>query len=455
MSIEKFITDGERARLFPVLSESSKEGRATSIFLSCLLAVPDLAVSLFSTIGRRVGVRTRVEVYTEVGVAGSSKLRPDGLIVLRTGKSTWSALLEAKVGSSKLDQSQIEAYLDLAKLNKIDAVITISNQFVTNPQLNPVSVSKIKTRSVKLYHWSWMLVLTHCTLLLDNERIEDEDQSRILSEFIRFLTHPSAGVKGFESMPKCWEEVVNKFSSGEKLKKSDPLVSELLSAWLQEEKDICLILSRIIQDNVVPKLPRAAKKNANVRQKKDADNLCSEGVLQTTLSVPNAASPINVSIDLASRVIQVSMKIQAPGDRVRGTARINWLLRQLKSDGLVQKIEESEVKSIDIISLWSGRAGGVRVPFIDAQINPDVALDNDRSNVPTSFEIVMLNAVKAGRFKSRKGFVAELEATITEFYANVGQKLKAWQPSAPEIRSKNPSPEAVSTEKIQEHIEGR
>ncbi len=129
MGMEELVASGERARLFPVLSESSKEGRATSIFLSCLAASPDLAASLFGTIGRRVGVRTQIEVYTEVGNAGKPELRPDGLILLRTGNSTWSALLEAKVGSSDLEQSQIEVYLDLARTHKVDAVITVSNQF--------------------------------------------------------------------------------------------------------------------------------------------------------------------------------------------------------------------------------------------------------------------------------------------------------------------------------------
>ncbi len=443
MGVEDLITSAERARLFPVLSESSKEGRATSVFLSCLASAPDLARSLFASIGRRVGVRTEIDVYTEVGTEGTSSLRPDGLIVLRTGGTIWSALLEAKVGNSDLDQGQIEAYLDLARSHKIDAVVTVSNQFVTNPQLSPVSVSRTKTRSVDLFHWSWMFVLTQCTLLLGNEEVKDKDHAHILAEFVRFLTHRSAGIQGFESMPKCWEDVVNKFSSGQRLRKSDPTVAELVSAWHQEEKDICLILSRLIQGSVLPRLPRAIQNDPYARLKRDGDSLCSDGVLRTTLSVPNAASPIAVTVDLAARVIQVSMRLQAPGDRVQGKARVTWLLRQL-----------AQIDPIDIaiVAFWPGKAGGVRVSLEQAREEPEIALDRNRSNVPTSFEVVLLDAVKAGRFKSRKGFVSELENVVTDFYSRVGQRLKAWQPSAPEVKSS--SPKAVSTQTIQENIEG-
>ncbi len=445
MEIEELVASGDQARLFPVLSESSKEGRATSIFLSCLKVAPDLATSLFATLGRRVGPRTLVEVYTEVGNSGSSELRPDGLIVLRTGRSVWSALLEAKVGSSNLDQSQIEAYLDLARSHKIDAVITVSNQFVTSPQLSPTAVSKTKTRSVDLYHWSWMLIFTHCTLLLGNEQVQDEIQRCILSEFVRFLTHKSAGIQGFEAMPRGWEDVVNVFGSGDKLKKSDPLVSEFVSAWHQEEKDICLILSRMIQGTVVPKLSRAAQKKPDVRRKLDTETLCVSGRFETALSIPNAASHMNVTVDLAARAIQVSMRLKAPGDRVQGKARVTWLLRQLAS---------AEPEGIDIIAFWRGKVGGVRASLASVREVPETALDNDRSNVPTSFEIVLFNTIKASRFKSRKGFVIELEAAVTDFYARVGQKLKAWQASAPKVKSESSSPQAVSTEKIQENLEG-
>jgi len=45
-----FLKQGEAARLFPVLSTTSKEGRATSILLSCLDKVDEFAAVQLRTL---------------------------------------------------------------------------------------------------------------------------------------------------------------------------------------------------------------------------------------------------------------------------------------------------------------------------------------------------------------------------------------------------------------------
>ena len=44
-SIPDFLKQGEAARLFPVLATTSKEGRATSILLSCMEKVDEFAAA--------------------------------------------------------------------------------------------------------------------------------------------------------------------------------------------------------------------------------------------------------------------------------------------------------------------------------------------------------------------------------------------------------------------------
>src|SRR5688572_9653781 len=127
---------GEPSRLFPVLADTSKEGRTLSIFLACLENVGEFGRAMMASLDQRVGVRGKIETYTEVGLHKTitgGKHRPDGLIVVSTGKSTWTALVEAKVGAAELTNEQIEAYLTLAKLNGIDVVVTLSNQFTSLP----------------------------------------------------------------------------------------------------------------------------------------------------------------------------------------------------------------------------------------------------------------------------------------------------------------------------------
>lgn len=125
------ISSGEPSRLFPVLAETSKEGRTLSIFLSCLQNINEFRQALLGSVGVRLGPRAKVDTFTEVVLKKSndkSNNRPDGLIVVSTGRSVWKALVEAKVGGNLLTNDQIESYLSLAKLNDIDAVVTLSNQ---------------------------------------------------------------------------------------------------------------------------------------------------------------------------------------------------------------------------------------------------------------------------------------------------------------------------------------
>lgn len=149
--LPNFVKSGEPARLFPILADTSKEGRTLSIFLACLESVGGFGRALLSGLGQKIGMRGRIDTFTEVVLAtsaGDTKHRPDGLIVVNTDKSTWTALVEAKVGAAELTNAQIEGYLNLAKLNGIDAVITLSNQFTPLPTHHPLTVSSLLTRKV-------------------------------------------------------------------------------------------------------------------------------------------------------------------------------------------------------------------------------------------------------------------------------------------------------------------
>ena len=57
------------------------------------------------------------------------------------GSSVWSALVEAKVGNTDLTVDQVVGYVELAKLNGVDAVITLSNQFAPLPSHHPIHLA--------------------------------------------------------------------------------------------------------------------------------------------------------------------------------------------------------------------------------------------------------------------------------------------------------------------------
>ena len=104
---------GQRAALFPALSEGSKEKRAVSILLACMEQVPELARTLLQGQGAPLGKKSRLKAWTEAGpIAKKGSDRPDGRIeVESTRGQMWVALLEAKIGKASLESPQIEAYL--------------------------------------------------------------------------------------------------------------------------------------------------------------------------------------------------------------------------------------------------------------------------------------------------------------------------------------------------------
>lgn len=260
IELPSVMVGGERARLFPVLADTSKEGRSLSILLSCIENVREFGSALMAGLDQRVGARSHIHTYTEVVLqkaAPDRKCRPDGLITLRNGSNQWTALIEAKVGNSDLTGDQVEAYLELAKINGIDALITISNQFAPLPTHHPLQLSASARRKIGVYHWSWQHVLTEATLLLANEEVTDRDQRVILNEMVRFLSHPSAGVRSFDQMPAAWSTMVAAVQAGGTVSPNSPDAREVIGAWHQEVRDLSLILSRWLGRDVDIRIPRA------------------------------------------------------------------------------------------------------------------------------------------------------------------------------------------------------
>ena len=177
--LEKNMVNGSAAKLFPFwpTQKRRKSDQHSAIYFT---VVPDYARAVLEEVGAPVGKRAKIECFTEVSFKGSNeKSRPDGLIIVTNGSKKWAALVESKVGRSDLTQDQVETYLDIAKEQGFDAVITISNQFA---QLSTHThwLSKIKTRSVSLFHFSWLSLTSKALLLTSSKAVSDVEQSFML-----------------------------------------------------------------------------------------------------------------------------------------------------------------------------------------------------------------------------------------------------------------------------------
>ncbi len=428
IKLPEYLATGEQARLIPVGSEGKKEGRATSVLLANLSAVHEFAQVMFGALGMRIGSRANIEVYTEIVLkdkAGKEKLRPDGLIIINTGRSQWKALVEAKIGNSELDPQQIKDYLVLAKKYKIDAVITLSNQYSAIPTHHPISFKKSDLKGVDLFHFSWMFILTEAIMLLKTMSVDDEDQRFLLNEMVRYFDHDSVGVSEFTSMNKEWKDITTAVRSGSTLSKTSNEVENTILSWHQEARDLCLLMSRTLAVPVSLRLSRKHTHDPVARVKEDCEELAKTLALKCELDIPNAVSPLKVTADLQRRTVDCSMSLNAPKDKQRASARLNWLLRQLK---------QTDVDDIFIRAYTMGRGNNPQVKLSEVRENTDSLLIHEGGQIqPVAFDVILSRDL-AGRFSGRNTFIQAVEETVEEFYIAVGQNLEAWTPPAPKVK---------------------
>ncbi len=361
--ITKSLASGQLARLIPTVADSKKEERAISSLLALFMVVPMFAREVLADAGAPVGKRLKINCFTEVTfktLDKGKKPRPDGLIVITNGSKNWTALVESKIGNSELTNEQVEEYLDLAKQYGINAVITISNQFSTTPTHHPVKVAKNKIRCVELYHFSWLSLKSKAVLLTGNKRIDDPEQAYILSELVRYLDHDSSGVSCLTKMPGHWKDVCNSVQQGTVLIKTSEIVEHSVSGWHQLLRHLSLNLSMAIGQPIKIALSRARENNAELNFLEDCGHLSKESSLCAEFDIPNAASRLLFSADFLRRTINISMKLEAPKDKSRATASINWIARQLKG---------KNIENVSVRAYWPKRIPMTTAPLSEITVN--------------------------------------------------------------------------------------
>jgi hypothetical protein len=415
-----------------IKGDAEQEQRAVSSLLAVMVAVPDFGRELVGLLGAPAG---KMSTYIEVRFPNEDgpTLRPDGAIVVERGGNRWSCLVEVKTGPNEIRSEQIESYIEVARSHGFDGVLTVSNTIVSGVEELPFHIDPRKLRQVKVRHLSWWRILTAAIVQKEHRGISDPDQAWILGELIRYLQDDRSGASGFDDMGDKWITVRDGIRD-QTLKPTDASVANVAERWEQFIESMGLELRQTLGRPVTPLWPRNLDRQARIAA--GARKLAQEGILTASIKIPDAAAPIDIEANLRTRQVVTSSDIPAPNEG-RAKGRIGWLLRQAKDMPSTLRIEV--------------RYPNVRDPIVarlrEAVDRPERLLYTaDPKRDPRSFRLVLADDMGRGRGRGRGTFVGESRTQLLEFYRDVLQRIRPWQPPAPRLPEGAEVP--VSTEAV-------
>lgn len=420
------------ARLIPtsgINGAEEQERRATSALLAVMSAVREFGRTITTPLGAPAG---NVETYIEVPFdLNGQRVFPDGLIRVTRGQRTWTALVEVKTHTNVLVGPQLEGYLDVARENGFDAVLTISNEIPSVLGGHPTTVDKRKLRKVALHHLSWTQVLTEAVVQKEHRGVSDPDQAWILAELIRYLEHPRSGAMEFEDMGPAWVDVREAVRTGT-LRQNDKSASEVVARWDQLVQYVGLRLGRQLGVAVRPALTRQQLADPSSRTLSLLQTLCTTGHVDGGLRIPSAAADLIMTADLRGQLVSVAMTVEAPKDG-RPLTKVRWLMRQLSNapDGL--RVDAFAVNS---------RGLSMSALLKDVRLDQTTLLDQNKRDL-RSFRLTMSAPMGAKRGQGRSSFVGSVVDLVDAFYAEVVRSVKPWSAAAPPIRDEAPPPTLV------------
>lgn len=439
-------TDGwHAARLIPAVGirgQEEQEKRATSSLLAVMHAVPEFGHALLKPLGAPKGT---ISTFAEVQLKdGDGKVHiPDGAVRVERGKTAWACLVEVKTGGAPLKSEQVNRYLDLAREQRFDAVLTVSNDITGSAHKSPVAVDGRKLRNVQLVHLSWWRILTEAIVQHRHRGVSDPDQAWILGELIAYLDDERSGASGFGDMGENWVAVRNGAGNGT-LRSSDTEVRDIASRWEQFIEYLCLGLGQDLGRVVRPVRPR--KQTSAMRLDANCKALAENGILEAAIRVPDAAGDLTLQADLRAKRVVTSVTIDAPGEG-RAATRANWLVRQLKDapDGLVIEASFANSKSTTARLLK------------DVREDPrSLLLESDPKRPPRAFRLALAGPMGAKRGRGERSFVLETRRQTVAFYRGLVQDLRSWRASAPKLPDEpsEPTGEPTSTSPLDSSSDG-
>jgi hypothetical protein len=416
VELPDYLEGGEVARLIPAGAGTQRERFACSVLLASLRVVHPFARAFFDHLSWKVGSWSEIRGYTEPVFKRQPEgiyCRPDGLLILDTGKKERRAIVETKIGSAKIDIDQLVQYYRLAKANKVDAIITVSNELSADPTHLPYEVPK-EIKNIPIFHWSWSYLVMLAELLLREEEDFDEEQDYILREIIRYFDHESAGVSCNTTMCAEWSDIVERVLGASRLSANDTAVSSVVRCWHQQLASVCISRTRQFKFPVSLRLSKPHW-DQRTRLYDDVSEFVESNRLWATFEFPAPQIPVELVADASRRSITCRLLVEAPENRRTYKARVRWILNQLP--------EETRLPArLEVIWKYNQRSSA---PLSALREDLDAG-KIDSSSAPRAFEIVYV-ADLAAKFAGTKSFIPAVEEALAVFHEDIARHIRPWQ----------------------------
>jgi hypothetical protein len=413
------------ARLIPtagIKGTREQEQRSTSALLSVMGAVPEFGRALVGELGAPRGKRAKLSTYAEVCLddAQGGTVRPDGAIVVESGKQRWTALVEVKTGTNQTDEAQVLKYVDAAIREGFDGVLIIDNNILGGASDVPVTVPKAKLRRVDVWQLSWWRILTEAILQHDYRGVSDPDQAWILGELIAYLAHERSGAAELSDMGKHWVKTRDG-ARHDTLNLRQPEVDDVCRKW---EQFVHWVALGFVQETGADVVPTRIKTDLADRIENTKRELVEAGTLSMKLKIPDAVGALSLCADLRAQMVTTSVSLKAPGEG-RPKTRVNWLLRQLRDAPDDLRIETKFVGARKSTAALLGQVRDEPTKML---------LADDPKREPREFTLSLSRTMGIKKGSGPGSFITDTRQQALDFYRDLFQRLDDWRPKAPRLR---------------------